>query len=125
MNQRITYVEVSKLREHEETLQDRVAELCKALSETKIMNCPILVDSKTNTILDGHHRCKAARECGMSTVPCLLVDYLSDENISVCSWRKGESICKEMVIEAARTGTLFSPKTSRHVFQTDPSSMGI
>jgi ParB-like chromosome segregation protein Spo0J len=37
---------------------------------------PVLIDAE-NRILAGHGRVEAARELGMSTVPCLRVDHLS------------------------------------------------
>ena len=37
---------------------------------------PLLIDSKTKTVLDGHHRCYAARRLGLHNGPCYVVDYL-------------------------------------------------
>lgn len=41
---------------------------------------PIIVD-KNNVIVAGHTRHKAAKELGMKTVPCIIADDLTDEQI--------------------------------------------
>nr|AIF01821.1 hypothetical protein [uncultured marine group II/III euryarchaeote KM3_14_H03] len=53
----------------------------------------------------------------LQCLPCVLVDYLEDDGISVSVWPNSgrESIQKEEVIEAALSGNLFEPKTSRHM----------
>lgn len=41
---------------------------------------PIVID-ENNTIVTGHTRLKAAKELGMTEVPCIVADDLSDEQI--------------------------------------------
>jgi hypothetical protein len=49
-------------------------------------------------------------------VPCVFIDYLEDDLIELDVWPNcgRDSITKQEVIDAALSGDLFSPKTSRH-----------
>jgi hypothetical protein len=42
--------------------------------ETYGVLAPLVVQQGTNTIVDGHHRLRAAQELGLSSVPCVLVE---------------------------------------------------
>jgi ParB-like chromosome segregation protein Spo0J len=77
---------------------------------------PLLIDRSTGTILDGHHRFHVAMRLELLCVPCVLIDYLEDGMIELDVWPNcgREDVTKKEVIEAALTGDLFSPKTSRH-----------
>ena len=53
----------------------------------------------------------------LKCLPCVLVDYLDDDEVSLSVWPNcgRESLSKEEVIEAALSGNLLGPKTSRHM----------
>ena len=91
----------------------RVLELLRRILEDGVIRYPILVDSKTFVILDGHHRVEVARLLGLRYIPALLVDY-DDDCISVSSWRDGVIVSKDMVRYYGLRGLLMPPKTSRH-----------
>jgi len=55
---------------------DKVAESIKAFG----FKIPILID-KSNVIIAGHTRVKAAERLGMDSVPCILVDDLTEAQI--------------------------------------------
>tara|TARA_B100000131_G_scaffold139068_1_gene135375 strand:+ start:697 stop:1107 length:411 start_codon:yes stop_codon:yes gene_type:complete len=79
---------------------------------------PIIVDSETMVILDGHHKWNAAGILGLINVPVLKVGYLQSNSIEVETWPDcgRAEITKEEVIGMGLSGELFPPKTSRHFF---------
>ena len=114
---KVELVTVETLLPHEKVEEHRVDNLEKMTLRWRAYTKPLLVDRKTGTILDGHHRTKVAVRMELKCLPCVLVDYLEDDGISVSVWPNSgrESIQKEEVIEAALSGNLFEPKTSRHM----------
>ena len=111
----IVLLDIAKLMPHEETIDENVLSLVEAISRNRYV-APIVVDAKTCTILDGHHRTKALMLLGYPRVPALAVDY-DDNRIRVEAWRNGARISKEKVIEHALEKRLFPPKTSRHILE--------
>lgn len=88
-----------------------------------VITKPIIVDFKTRTLLDGHHRFAAlSKYLSAPLVPCVLVDYVEDDKISVSGWRVNEKISKTDVIKAARTKELMPIKTSKHGFEQEIGS---
>ena len=77
---------------------------------------PLLVDSQTGSILDGHHRHSVAVCLNLKRVPAILIDYLSNDEISVDVWPGSglETITKQQVIDMSLSGDLYPPKTSKH-----------
>ena len=47
---------------------------------------PLLVDGRTGTILDGHHRYHVGLRIGLLRLPVIKVDYLNDEGIELDIW---------------------------------------
>ena len=79
---------------------------------------PLLVDRVTGSILDGHHRYHVGLRIGLSRLPVIKVDYLSDDGIELDIWPASgvESLTKQQVIDMALSDNVFPPKTSRHRF---------
>ena len=77
---------------------------------------PILVDRKTNTILDGHHRHWASKRLMLKKIPCYCVDYLGDESIEVHPRRKNIHVSKEKVVAMGLSDTVFPHKTTKHKY---------
>lgn len=104
------------LRPHEEIIPSKVSQLEKMTIRWNAYVLPLVVDKITGTILDGHHRYNVAKNLDLKCLPCVLVDYLSDDSIELDVWPKSgrTSLSKEEVIQAGLSGVLFSPKTSRH-----------
>lgn len=111
---RLELVRIDQLRAHEETIEERLRRLKAEILADGVVKVPILVDTKTMVILDGHHRVRALKELGMRLVPAALVDYDSD-CIKVLSWREDYCVSKELVRVCGLVGRLLPPRTSRHV----------
>jgi ParB-like chromosome segregation protein Spo0J len=104
---------VRLLRPHEDVVEGRVRGLADQILLDGFIRYPILVDSRTLVVLDGHHRLAAAKLLGLRFIPAILVDYDGD-CVSVSSWRDGVTVTKDMVREHGLKGNLMPPKTSRH-----------
>ena len=78
---------------------------------------PVLIDAKTKTILDGHHRCYAANRLRLKRVPCYPVDYLEDDTIKVYSRRADVFVDKKEVLRVALSKNIFPHKTTRHEYK--------
>ena len=120
----VVMVEVNWLKPHEQIklkARDKLLDMTKRWGGfTK----PVLVDSVTGSLLDGHHRLSVAQELGLSKIPAICLDYLSSEDITLELWPNTdlESITKSMVIQMCESGDLFPPKTTKHttIFDLPP-----
>ena len=114
---KVELVPIEVLRPHEQVVPDKVDQLERMTLRWKAYTKPLLIDRKTGTILDGHHRTEVARRLKLKCLPCVSVDYLDDDGIILHIWPKSgrDSLDKSEVIEAALSGELFPPKTSRHL----------
>lgn len=111
----ISLVNLSELREHEETEPVYLEKLKKQIQRDRTLKRPIIVDKTTKIILDGHFRFNVLKELGYSKIPTYFLDYRSSD-IVVSAWRDGEKITKEDVIKAGLTRMKLPPKTSKHMF---------
>ena len=118
---KVQLVPVEVLRPHEEVIPKNVDQLERMTLKWDAYTKPLLVDRSTGTILDGHHRYEIAKRLELKCLPCVLVDYLSDESIKIMLWpnSKWTSIDKRDAIDAALNGNLMPPKTSRHLLSED------
>ncbi len=109
-------VELEKLRHHEEVDPEHLRELTQQIADDRILKYAIVVDRKTNVILDGEHRYNALINLGCRRIPVIYVDYESPD-IEVWAWGGNYKLTKRDVVEAALTGRRFPPKTSRHMIR--------
>ena len=112
----VELVPLEILRPHEQILPKKVDQLERITHRWNAYTKPLLLDRATGTILDGHHRYNVAKRIGLLCVPCVLIDYLDDDSIELDLWPNSgrDSISKQDVIDAALSGDLMHPKTSRH-----------
>ncbi len=113
-----TLVDIRVLRPHERVDERHLEELLEQILADGVLKTPVIVDSESMTILDGHHRVAALKRLGASKIPAVLVDY-RDPRIRVESWDGVEPPSKDEIVERARRGDLLPPKTTRHVYVTD------
>ena len=83
---KVQLVPVEVLRPHEEVIPKNVDQLERMTLKWDAYTKPLLVDRSTGTILDGHHRYEIAKRLELKCLPCVLVDYLSDESIKIILW---------------------------------------
>ena len=107
-------VDVSLLREHEEIIPEHVEFVKKLILSYRAIKYPILVDARTLTVLDGHHRLYVVKELGLKYIPVFFVDY-TKSYVDVTSFRKEYRVTKVLVIRRAISRKKFPPRTSRHV----------
>jgi ParB-like chromosome segregation protein Spo0J len=113
---KVELVPLEVLRPHEQILPKKVDQLEKMTHRWNAYTKPLLIDRATGTILDGHHRYQVAQRLELLCVPCVLIDYLEDSLIELDVWPNcgRDKVTKNEVIQAALSGNLFTPKTSRH-----------
>jgi hypothetical protein len=115
----------SELKRHEKVSRKRVRELREDISKRGVLK-PILVDSSSFAVLDGHHRLEALKELKAFFVPVFLVHYPS-KKIKVKQRRKEIPVSKGIVVRKALSGKLFPRKTTKHVLsfeiKEDPTDL--
>ena len=116
MNDNIILINPRELIAHEKVNLWRAILVYFHMSFTGRFNVPILVDSKTKTILDGHHRCYAANRMRLKKVPCYPIDYLDNPSIDVHTRRPEIFIDKNAVLKMALSEGVFPQKTTRHIY---------
>ena len=79
---------------------------------------PIWVARGSFVILNGHHRVEALRRLGARRAAAWILDYETDA-VALERWRPGPPIRKQEVLERARRGELFPPKTTRHTVRLE------
>ena len=97
----VSLVDLDWLKPHEEIKVKNRDKLLEMTKKWGGFTKPLLVDSQTGSILDGHHRHSVAVCLNLKRVPVILIDYLADDQITVDVWPGSglESITKEEVIE--------------------------
>ncbi len=110
---------VGRLRPHEEVDGERLWSLLSSICRAGAILSPILVDTGSLTVLDGHHRLAALRFLGARLAPVLLVDYWSPA-VRLESWRPSVRVSKEEVVARAASGRLYPPRTTRHILAFPP-----
>ena len=118
---RVQLIPVEVLKPHEQVIQKKVDQLERMTIRWDAYTKPLLVDGATGTILDGHHRYEIARRLDLQCLPCVVVEYLDDDSITLLLWPNSdrEGISKDDVIQAGLSGELMPPKTSRHLLSDD------
>ena len=106
---------IASLHPHEQIEEADVVRLVQEIRTLGVVREPIWVASGSYVILNGHHRYAALQRLGVRRVPAWIVEYL-DPSMELLRWDPGPPLQKTEVIRRAREGSLFPPKTSRHVW---------
>ncbi|RLG50681.1 MAG: transcriptional regulator [Thermoproteota archaeon] len=114
----------SALKPHEMILKPHLKELRSQIEDDGRIYMPIVVDRRSMTILDGHHRYAALTQLRAELVPALLVDYECPE-LEVHPRRIRVPLSKRIVVEYSSKGLLFPPKTTRHVLPVEPREVSV
>jgi len=108
-------IDISKLFTHEIIYEESSSLLYNyllSINGTKTIPS-IIVDDKTNIIIDGHHRLNVLKKLGVKKIKVTAIDYLEQNNIIVNP--NDLSITKEMVIQNGLMCNNFQPKTTQHM----------
>lgn len=101
----------------EEYSSDRLRVVSEMIRIAGEWTVPILVESSTRVVMDGHHRLASALQARFARVPCLLVNYYTDVRLE--AWQDGGPINPQEVVARGLSGQLFPPKSTRHILRRE------
>ena len=112
----VTLVDISWLKPHEEIKIKARDKLLDMTIRWGGFTKPVLVDSVTGALLDGHHRLSVAKQLELSKIPAICLDYLSSDDINLELWPSAQlnKITKSDVVEMCQSNNLYPPKTTKH-----------
>jgi hypothetical protein len=106
---------IASLRLSEEVVDADVEALARRIAGSGRWSAPIPAERSTGIIMDGNHRWHAARQLGLTHVPCVLLGY-DDARVRVCDWQTGAPFSIERILTHVMGGLVFPYKTTRHLF---------
>ena len=109
----INLLDIELLQPHEKVVLNKKEILKENLKykDNHVIISSIIVCEQSNTIIDGHHRYFALKELGLKKIPVTFINYFS-EKIKTDS---KNSYSKYDIIENAKNGNLYEPKSTKHL----------
>ena len=96
---KLKLIPVELLLPHEETVPHLYEKLSRRMMHDGVQRDPIIVDEKTNLVLDGMHRLQALKRMGARSAVCSVVDYMSD-SVQLFRWfRFVENPSQDLVMD--------------------------
>jgi hypothetical protein len=118
------FVDLDKTLPHEQVSVEQVENLIKEIQSNKVLILPSpIIDEKTFTIIDGHHRLSAFRLLGFTRVPVTFIDYLNED---IFILQNGNYLFnKSDVIKSAAERNLLPRKSTSHHFRFEKTALHI
>ncbi len=110
---RVEFVATEFLRPNECTSRERIIQLRDKIISEGLWKTPILAETNSLAIMDGHHRTEVAKLLGLAVVPVVLIDY-TDSRLDLSARRGDVLVSPEEVIRRSYTGERFPWKTTKH-----------
>ena len=106
------------LKTHEEIKSKKVVKLFEMTKKWGAQRKPVIIDSSTGVILDGHHRYAVAVQLNLEKIAVIKVDYIDDDKIKVESRNQNIpfSSSKSEVIKMGLSEQNYPAKTTKHIF---------
>jgi len=73
-----TLIPLDDILPHEMTIPSRARRVLQAITVERRLYRPLIVEARTLTLIDGHHRLQALTALGARYAPAILVDYHRD-----------------------------------------------
>ena len=114
----IETIRVDFLKTHEEIKSKKVVKLFEMTQKWGAQRKPVIIDSSTGVILDGHHRYAVAVQLNLEKIAVIRVDYIDDHKIKVESRNQNKpfSNSKFEVIKMGLSDQNYPAKTTKHIF---------
>ena len=114
----IETIRVDFLKTHEEIKSKKVVKLFEMTQKWGAQRKPVIIDSSTGVILDGHHRYAVAVQLNLEKIAVIRVDYIDDDKIKVESRNQNKpfSNSKSEVIKMGLSEQNYPAKTTKHIF---------
>ena len=114
----IETIRVDFLKTHEEIKSKKVVKLFEMTQKWGAQRKPVIIDSSTGVILDGHHRYAVAVQLNLEKIAVIRVDYIDDNKIKVESRNQNKpfSNSKSEVIKMGLSEQNYPAKTTKHIF---------
>ena len=106
-------VRVELLKHIEGYSKKRVETMKMKIVQENLWVKPICIEKNHYLVLDGQHRLEAAKELGLTHIPCELFDY---KDVEVWSLRPNHQVNPALVIEKTLRGDIYPYKTAKHRF---------
>lgn len=81
----LTLRKTEELRPHEETVQEDLNGIVRALQTSPVLRHPIIADKASGAVLDGTHRLAALKQLGCRRIPAALIDY-QNPHVQIDRW---------------------------------------
>jgi len=108
----ILLAEAAALRPTEAVFEDKLSSFESELRLLGFWSRPLVVEARSQLVLDGNHRLAAARRLGLRAVPVVKVDF-ADPGVTLSAWRPAEQFTGDDLGAAAAQGQLLPPHSLR------------
>lgn len=110
----VKMVPVNSLKHIEDFDMERVKTLKKRIEEENVWRVPVVIDTETGLVLDGQHRLEVAKQCNLSKIPAICVNY---RDVVVWTLRKEIPVSSEIIkTKVLEEDSIFPYKTVKHKF---------